>query len=123
MTACIHQSQPGKGKTTTMMKRLIISIIGATLLIAPMAQAQQQRPAQQPHQKQSQQNKVQQQVKKNQFKKGGKLSSPGKHSEFKDYRKQGLRAPGKGQRWVRVEGQYLLIAVATGAILSVASGN
>lgn len=103
------------------MKRLIISTVAATLLVAPMAQAQQQRPAQQSQQ--GQQKKVERPIKKNQFRKGGKLSSPGRHAEIKDYRKQGLRAPGKGQRWVRVDGQSLLIAVATGAILSVASGR
>lgn len=98
------------------MKRLIISTIAATMLIAPQVQAQQ-------HSSRAQPKKVEQSVKKNQWKKGGKLQSPGRHAEFRDYRKQGLKAPGKGQRWVQVDGQYLLISIATGAILSVVAGR
>jgi Ni/Co efflux regulator RcnB len=100
------------------MKRLIISSLAAALLIAPMAQAQEQRPT-----SQGQQKKVEQQIRKNKWKKGGKLPSPGQRAEFKDYGKHGLRSPGKGQRWVSVDGQYLLITIATGAILSVANPN
>lgn len=101
------------------MKRLIISSLAASLLLVSVAQAQQQSSPSQ----ERQQRRVEQPVKKNQWKRGGKLPSSRHHAEFKDYRKHGLQAPGKGQRWVRVDGQYLLIAVATGAILSVAAGR
>lgn len=100
------------------MRRFTILLTAATLLVAPVAQAQQHR--QQPEQ---QQRKVEQPIKKNHWRKGGKLPSPGKYSESRDYRKHGLRAPGKDQRWVRVDGQYLLIAAATGAIIAVATGR
>ncbi|WP_320203210.1 RcnB family protein [Agrobacterium rosae] len=101
------------------MKRLIITSLSASLLIVPMAHAQQQPRSV----GQQQEKKAEQAIKKTQWKRGDKLPSPGRHSEFRDYRKQGLRAPGKGQRWVLVDRQYLLVAAATGAILSVASGR
>lgn len=36
-----------------------------------------------------------------------------------DWRRHGLRAPPRGYRWVRVDDQYILAAVATGLIASV----
>ncbi|MFN3498390.1 MAG: RcnB family protein [Pannonibacter indicus] len=38
---------------------------------------------------------------------------------MRDYRKRGLKAPRKDQRWVLYDGQYLLIAPKTGLILSI----
>lgn len=53
------------------------------------------------------------------IRKGGRLASPERHAELRDYRKRGLKAPRKDQRWVLYDGQYLLIAPKTGLILSI----
>ncbi len=57
------------------------------------------------------------------WKNGEKLPAPHNYQDVNDFRMHGLKPPAKGQRWVRVNGQYLLIVTATGAILSVIAGQ
>jgi len=38
---------------------------------------------------------------------------------FVDHKRAHLKAPGRGQQWVQVDNQYLLINIATGLISSV----
>jgi Ni/Co efflux regulator RcnB len=55
--------------------------------------------------------------------KGGRIQSPERHAEVRDYRKRGLKAPKKDQRWVQYNGQYLLISLKNGLILSIVPGR
>jgi len=41
----------------------------------------------------------------------------------RDYHRYGLRKPGRGQQWVKVDNTYLLMSVATGLILGVAAAR
>ncbi|MEQ1950071.1 RcnB family protein [Mesorhizobium sp. CN2-181] len=41
----------------------------------------------------------------------------------RDYNRYGLYRPSYGQRWIKVDRDYLLIAVATGVIVGVAAAN
>ncbi|MCO5065198.1 MAG: RcnB family protein [Rhizobiaceae bacterium] len=41
----------------------------------------------------------------------------------RDYRYHGLRRPGPGQQWVKVNNDYLLIAAASGVIAGVIAAN
>lgn len=43
----------------------------------------------------------------------------GEGYEVRDWRAHHLHAPGRGERWVRVDGDYVLMAVTTGVILSI----
>lgn len=97
----------------------IITIAALSLSVALSAAQAQERP----RQSEPQQRQQTQEIRKAPWKKGGKLPSPRKYADVKDYGARGLKAPPKGQRWVKVDGQYLLIAAATGAIISVASGR
>ena len=36
-----------------------------------------------------------------------------------DYKRHGLRKPGQGQRWVRVDNDYVLISIASGIIAGI----
>lgn len=45
---------------------------------------------------------------------GGKYRSGGAY--VSDHRRYGLRAPGRGQRWVRYNNDYILVTVASGLI-------
>lgn len=107
------------------MKTISTSLfVTAMLAFAPLAQAQQ--PVQLPKATQSAKPAAKSTAKPSatkSWKKGGKLPSPKSHAEIRDYGKRGLSAPGKGQRWVRVDSQYLLISAATGAILAVSQGR
>ena len=61
--------------------------------------------------------------KKQSWKNGQKLPAPKTYQDIHNYKKLGLKPPAKGQRWVMVDGQYLLIVSATGVILSVIAGH
>lgn len=43
----------------------------------------------------------------------------GEGYQVKDWKKRGLKSPPPGHRWMNVDGNYVLIAVATGVIASV----
>lgn len=55
------------------------------------------------------------------LKRGGRYRNGG--SNVSDYRRYGLRAPGRGQRWVRYNNDYILIGVAGGVIASIVVGR
>lgn len=93
-----------------------VASIASIALIAPSASAQQPPPRKH----------VQETVKpspKQAWKKGGKVSNPKGRQQVNDYHKRGLSTPKKGQHWVKVDNQYLLITAATGVILSIANGR
>lgn len=53
------------------------------------------------------------------FNRGQRYGDWRRHQEIRDYKHYGLRAPGRGQRWIKVDDQYLLITAATGFIAGV----
>ncbi len=57
-------------------------------------------------------------------KKGERLKDADwRHSPKVDYRKHHLRAPPRGYEWHQVDGDYVMVAVATGLIASIIAGN
>lgn len=67
------------------------------------------------------------QVKKNskhqsQYKSGQRLPKQYR-DDFVDYKKHKLPKPPKNQRWVKVDGDYILISVATGVIANIILGS
>ncbi len=46
-----------------------------------------------------------------------------RHSHVRDYHRHGLRRPGRGQAWVRVDNNYLLLSMATGLIASITAAR
>lgn len=51
------------------------------------------------------------------LKRGGKYRNGGQ--AISDYRRYGLKAPGRGQRWVRYNDDYILVTLTTGLIASI----
>jgi len=41
----------------------------------------------------------------------------------RDYHRHGLKRPGRGQHWVRVGNDYLLVGIATGIIAGIIAGR
>lgn len=64
-------------------------------------------------------------VHKTRWAKGNKLTRAERRQiiNARDYRRHHLHAPGRGQQWVRVDNQYLLISAATGLIVGLAIAN
>jgi len=46
-----------------------------------------------------------------------------RHSAVRDYHRHGLRRPARGQHWVKVNNDYLLVATATGLIAAIVAGR
>lgn len=57
-----------------------------------------------------------------QYKSGQRLPKQYR-DDFVDYKKHKLPKPPKNQRWVKVDGDYILISVATGVIASIILGS
>jgi Ni/Co efflux regulator RcnB len=55
-------------------------------------------------------------VKRNHWRNGQRYSGWKRHQPVRDYRHYGLRRPGRGQEWIRVGNDYLLVSVVSGII-------
>jgi len=119
------------------MKRLFIVLIASSVLSAPMAMAQplqagsyevaqqvKHREVEKRVYKQGNKRIVEKRVVvKKRWARGNKLSRAERRqvARINDYRRYKLQAPRRGQEWVRVDNNYLLISVATGVIVGLAS--
>lgn len=118
------------------MKKAFILSIAAVLMAAPMAQAQSKgdHAKRQTHsqfemnqnqpkarsQKKSASHKV---VAKRHWSKGQRMSDWKRQSSVSDYKRHGLRKPGRDQRWVKVDNQYVLISVVSGLIAGIVAAR
>ncbi|MBK3745373.1 hypothetical protein G3A39_40110 [Paraburkholderia aspalathi] len=116
-----------------MFKRTILAAIGLSMLAAPMAQAQQHsHTPKQTHQYSQPKKPAYQAPKRHQaqkppmqrkWAKGHKVQDWKKRPPVRDYHRYGLKKPSRGQEWIKVDNNYLLITLATGLIAGVAAGR
>jgi Ni/Co efflux regulator RcnB len=102
--------------------RTLLVAVALSFAVAPMAQAQQHGHDRKPGYSSS--------WKKNDYKKkrphwskGQRYSDWKRRPPVRDYHRHGLRKPGRGQQWVKVDNTYLLLSVASGLILGVAAAR
>lgn len=50
------------------------------------------------------------------WKRGQRYSDWRRHREVRDWNRYGLHRPGRGQEWIRVGNDYLLVGIASGII-------
>ena len=55
-------------------------------------------------------------VKRNHWRNGQKYSGWRQHQPIRDYGRYGLHRPGRGQEWIRVGNDYVLVGVLSGVI-------
>lgn len=55
-------------------------------------------------------------VKRSHWRNGQKYSSWKRHRPIRDYGRYGLHRPGRGQEWIRVGNDYVLVSVLSGII-------
>ncbi|MCV3206895.1 RcnB family protein [Mesorhizobium sp. YC-39] len=55
-------------------------------------------------------------VKRSHWRNGQKYSSWKRHQPIRDYGRYGLHRPGRGQEWIRVGNDYVLVGVLSGII-------
>ncbi|HEY4191737.1 MAG TPA: RcnB family protein [Mesorhizobium sp.] len=114
------------------MKRLVLAAVAASFLAAPMISAQAApmvAPIAAPsanvvHVDWKKPNQVQKRkvvvtkkvVRKQQWKRGQRYSDWRRHQAVSDYNRHGLQRPGRGQEWIKVDNNYLLVGIASGVI-------
>ncbi len=115
------------------MKRLVLSAIALSMLALPTVQAQ----AAPKHHQASEQHVIVKKkivrkhvVRKHETRKPVKHWSRGQHvpawqrkQVVRDYRHYGLKRPGYGQQWVKVDNNYLLIGITSGVIAGLLAAN
>lgn len=119
------------------MKTLLTLLIASSVLVAPLAAAQAQA---QDHRGPARGQQVERKVvttttvtktktrevtRKHRWTKGNKLTRSDRRQiiDARDYRRHHLHQPRRGEQWVRVDNQFLLISAATGLILGMAAAN
>ncbi len=58
-------------------------------------------------------------AKRHDWKRGERYSNWRRHQAVRDYHRHGLKRPGPGQQWIKVDNDYLLVGLATGLIAGV----
>ncbi|MEP3437896.1 MAG: RcnB family protein [Hoeflea sp.] len=119
------------------MKKAFITSIAALLMAVPLAQAQtikgQKKPqvhsqTQVDYKKPKAHSQITKSaphkvVTKKHWSKGQRMNDWKRHSAVSDYKRHGLRKPGHGQRWVKVDNQYVLISIVSGLIAGIAAAH
>lgn len=115
------------------MKKFVIALLAATVLAAPMAQAQdwrngpdRGRQVERHMDKKFQGNKnvhrnKKAAIQKHRWNKGHRMSAAERRQmrEVRDYRRHRLSAPPRGHRWVQVDNDFLLVGITSGIIASI----
>jgi len=112
-----------------MIKKAVLAAIALSFIGAPLAQAQNfnqprkqgqhhAEPARPSHGKDFKRNDRRDQGHKR-WSRGDRYQDWRSQQEVRDYKRHGLRKPGRGQHWVKVDNQYLLITAATGLIAGI----
>lgn len=108
-------------------KRLVLSTAAVAMLAVPVAQAQgRQQDTRQGHhysQQKHQPSFKKQAPKRHSWKRGERVSDWRSRQAVRDYKRHGLRAPSRGQQWVKVDNDYLLVSLATGVILGITASR
>ncbi|SFB37797.1 regulator RcnB of Ni and Co efflux [Rhizobium sp. NFR07] len=118
------------------MKKFVIALVAATVLAGPIAttaQAQDWRHDRSRHVEKHVDKRVDKRVivnkkvvvHKQRWSKGHRMSAAERRrmAEVRDYRRYRLSAPPRGQHWVKVDNDFLLVGIASGVIASVIAGR
>ena len=110
------------------MKKFFAVLLAATVLAAPLAQARDDHrgPDRSRHTERHvtiEKKKVV--VTKHRWNKGHRMSAAERRrmAEVRDYRRYKLSAPPRGQRWVKVDNDFLLVGITSGVIASIIAGR
>ena len=110
------------------MKKFVTVLLAATILAAPLAQAQAQSRYDGHDRRGVQERTVTKKkviIKKHSWKRGQRLT-PAERRHFVDrreYRRYHLREPRRNERWVRVDNQFLLINAVSGLIIGLSAAR
>lgn len=118
-----------------MLKKVVLAAIALSFIGAPLAQARDNynsssrpghhrvEPKRPGPGKDFKRHDHRKQVHKKRWSKGQRYSNWRRHQEVRDYRRHGLRKPARGQHWVKVDNEFLLITAATGLIAGIVASR
>lgn len=105
------------------MKRILLSAFALSILAAPVY-AEQRHDGRNDHRVEERRDHQREIIKKRRhWSKGARLDRGERRSVVSDYRRYHLSKPPRGQQWVKVDNDYLLIGIATGIIASIVQAN
>lgn len=117
------------------MKTLVLALTAASMLAAPLAQAAPAVSAPRtqtvdvvkvagPHGHRYERHVVKRKVvKKTRWVRGHRVPVMERKVVVRDYHRYGLNRPARGQEWVRVGNDYLLIGITSGIIAGIIAGR
>lgn len=129
-----------------MFKKIVLAAIAASMFAVPVAQAQQrfdgprheyrqgskpgrhyERPRQYEPRRHAEPKRYEfqrQQPRHHQrWAKGHRVPDWQRRQALRDYHRHGLKRPGRGQQWVKVDNDFLLITMATGVIAGIVAAG
>jgi Ni/Co efflux regulator RcnB len=105
------------------MKRLILAVTALSFLAVPMAYAQSPDGHDSRHHMQHNTIMKKKVVVKRRWERGGRIPHGQHYVVVSDYQHYHLRRPPRGQHWVRVDNQYLLVGITSGIIAALATAH
>jgi Ni/Co efflux regulator RcnB len=111
--------------------RSILIAVAVSMLAVPMAQAQQRHDSSR-HYSQSKryEHRANERYdthrhlkKRHHWAKGKRVPDWQRRQAIRDYHRYGLKRPGRGQQWVKVDNDYLLISLASGIISGIVAAR
>jgi len=105
------------------MKRIVLSALALSILAAPVY-AESRYDGRNDHRVEKRVIVKKKVIKKRRhWSRGSRLDRHERRMVVNDYRRYRLSKPPRGQQWVKVDNDYLLIGIATGVIASIVQGN
>ena len=111
------------------MKRLILTAVAASMLALPIATADA-APRAGSYERAHRDVQVERNIvikkkteKRYGWQRGAKYRDWKRHQAVRDWHRYGLYRPGRGQQWIRVGNDYLLVGVVSGLIAGIVAGR
>jgi Ni/Co efflux regulator RcnB len=105
-----------------MFKKIVLAAAALSMLAAPVAQAQAQ-PSHSQHWSQPKKPVIQKKKPVHKWSRGHKVPNWKKQQHVRDYGRYGLHRPARGQEWIKVGNDYLLVSIASGIIASIVASR
>ena len=117
-----------------MFKRTVLAAIAISMLAVPVAPAQQRHDGPRHGQHYSEQKTPtflapsrsevrKHHYKRHQWSKGKRVPEWQRRQAVRDHHRYGLKRPGRGQQWVKVDNDFLLVGLASGIIAGIVAGR
>ena len=109
--------------------KILLAAVAASVMMAPLANAQprhdERRPAYHHLEKKRTIHKkhVSRHHAGHHWKRGDRIFDWKRRTAVRDYYRYGLKKPARGQQWVKVDNDYILVSIATGIIAGIVAAR